>query len=203
MERGCRGRDRRAALVALSFGIALVGAVAAGAQRSGEAVLYGDTFLLSGTVEREGAGRVVVVLARPHGRETYKEVTRVRTTAGGRWRYTARPAIRTLYRARIGQLRSTPVAVDVEPRITLRGSGGRFSGAVRAARSFAGKFVVLQRRTSGPWRDVRRLVLDGKSATTFGFAPSSTRTQIRLVMPASQVGPGYVPARSPVITLLG
>jgi hypothetical protein len=176
---------------------------AAAAPLQGDAVLYGDTFVLSGTVEREGAGRVVIVLARPHGRAGYSQVGRVRTTAGGRWRFTARPLIRTLYRARIGRLQSTPVAVDVEPRMTLRLARGRFTGTVRAARSFSGKFVVLQRRTRGPWRDVRRLVLDAKSATTFTFARSSTRTEIRLLMPSSQVGPGYVAARSPVITLIG
>jgi hypothetical protein len=165
-------------------------------------VLYGDTFLLNGTVDREGAGLVVIVSARPHGRSEYREVARVRTTAGGRWRYTARPAIRTLYRARIGRLLSTPVAVDVEPRITLRGSRGRFAVSVRAARPFSGKFVLLQRRTTGPWESVRRLVLDDRSATSFTFGHSSTRTQIRVFMPTSQVGPGYVAARSPVFTLL-
>jgi hypothetical protein len=183
--------------------MAMIGVVAAAAAPAQDgAVLYGDTFLLSGSVDREGAGAVVVVLARPHGRAGYSEVARVRTTAGGRWRYTARPRIRTLYRARVGQLLSTPVAVDVEPRLTLRVSRGRFVATVRAGRSFARKFVVLQRRTSGPWRDVRRLVLDPKSATSFTFGHSSTRTQIRLVMPPSQVGPGYVAARSRVITLL-
>jgi hypothetical protein len=184
--------------------LAVAGLVAAAiAQGQAEPpVLYGDTFVLSGTVENDGAGTVVVVLARPHGRAAYREVGRVRTTAGGRWRYIARPAIRTLYRARIGRLQSTPVAVDVEPRIRLRGSGGRFTASVRAARSFSGKFVLLQQRTRGPWQNVRRLVLDDRSATTFTYANPTTRTQIRLSMPRSQVGPGYVAARSLVFTLL-
>jgi hypothetical protein len=180
--------------------VILVGAAVA--QGQGRAVLYGDTFLLSGTVEDEGADSVVNVLARPHGRAGYTQVARVRTTAGGRWRYAARPLIRTRYRARIGTLQSAPVVVDVEPRITLRGSGGRFTARVRAARSFSGKFVVLQRRTSGPWKNFRRLVLDDRSATTFSFTEYTTRTQIRLLMPASQVGPGYVAARSSTFTLI-
>jgi hypothetical protein len=188
---------------ALLFAVAAVCVVeTAAAQEADEAVLYGDTFVLSGSVENEGAGLVVIVLSRPHGRAEYREVARVRTTTGGRWRYTARPAIRTLYRARVGRLQSPPVAVDVEPRITLRSSRGRFSASVRAARSFSGKFVVLQQRTSGPWRNVRRLALNERSQTTFTFAHSSTRTQIRVLMPSSQVGPGYVAARSPVFTLL-
>jgi hypothetical protein len=196
---------RSAATGALLFGLSTLGVVAvAAAQSSGGAVLYGDTFLLSGSVEREGAGSVVIVLARPHGRAAYSEVGRVRTTAGGRWRYSARPSIRTLYRARIGRLQSTPVRVDVEPRIDLRGTRGRFTAKVRAARSFAGRFVVLQRRTSGTrWQYVRRLVLGEGSVASFTFGQSSTRTQIRLLMPSSQVGPGYVAARSPVFTLLG
>lgn len=176
---------------------------AAAAPGSSEAVLYGDTFLLSGSVEKEGAGVVVIVLARPHGQASYSEVARVRTSAGGRWRYTARPAIRTLYRARIGRLLSAPVLVDVEPRIVLRAAGGRFTARVRAARSLSGRFVVLQRRTSGPWQNVRRLALDDRSTVAFTFGRPSTRTQIRLLMPRSQVGPGYVAAQSPVFTLLG
>jgi phage tail tape-measure protein len=164
-------------------------------------VLYGDTFVLSGSVNRTGAGAVVIVLARPHGRANYSEVGRVRTTAGGRWRYVARPGIRTVYRAQIGRLRSTPVSVDVEPRIALRGNGASFTARVRAARSFAGKFVVLQERTSGPWRPLRRLVLDDRSETRFTSEVTATRRQLRLFMPRSQVGPGYVAARGPVITL--
>jgi hypothetical protein len=143
----------------------------------------------------------VVVLARPHGRSAYREIGRVRTTAGGRWRYTARPLIRTFYRARIGTLQSTPVVVDVEPRIRLRLAGGRFTASVRAARSFSGKYILLQSRTRGPWRTERRLVLGERSATVFTYGPVRNRTLLRLVMPASQVGPGYVAARSGVFTL--
>jgi hypothetical protein len=195
---GPRSRAAAAALLAGTGAVAL--AAAAGAQTSG-AVLYGDTFLLSGEVEDGGAGRVVVVLARPHGRARYSEVGRVRTTSAGRWRYNARPAIRTLYRARVGRLSSSPVVVDVEPRIVLRGSGSRFTGRVRAARRLAGKFVVLQSRTSGPWQGVRRLELDDDAAVRFTYPLPARRTQIRLFMPRSQVGPGYVAARSAVITL--
>lgn len=180
-------------------GAALVAAAAT--QGAGEGVLYGDSFLLSGSVEKAGAGRVVVVLARPHGRPSFAVVGRVRTTRGGRWRFTAHPLIRTVYRARIGRLLSSRVVVDVEPRIVLRGSGGRFTAVVRGARSFAGKVVVLQRRTIGPWQTLRRLVLDAKSATRFTFELPPRRTQIRLLMSRSQVGPGYVAASSPVITL--
>jgi hypothetical protein len=141
------------------------------------------------------------VLARPHGRTSYSEVGRVRTTAGGRWRYVARPRIRTLYRARIGRLRSAPVSVDVEPRIALRGNGGSFTARVRAARSFAGKSVLLQQRTTGPWQNLRRLTLDDESTTSFTYQITPQRRQIRVFMPRSQVGPGYVAARSSVITL--
>jgi hypothetical protein len=183
--------------MALVAGAAVVGVSVATAQAGG-AVLYGDTFVLSGSVEDDGAGRVVVVLARRHGRNSFAEVGRVRTSTGGRWRYSARPGIRTVYRARVGRLLSAPVTVDVEPRIVLGGSGGRFTARVRAARSLAGRFVVLQRRTSGPWMNVRRLVLDERSSTRFAH----TRVgQIRLLMPRSQAGPGYVAARSAVITL--
>jgi hypothetical protein len=189
----------RIATIVLVAGAAVVGVSMAAAQAG--ALLYGDTFVLSGSVEDGGAGRTVVVLARPHGRQSFNEVGRVRTTAGGRWRYSARPSIRTVYRARIGRLLSAPVAVDVEPRIVLQGDRGRFTARVRAARSLAGRFVILQRRTSGRWENLRRLVLDASSSTRFGFTPTRTGTEIRLLMPLSQVGPGYVQARSGVVTL--
>jgi hypothetical protein len=191
----------RAAAAALLVGTSAVTLAATAGAQTGGAVLYGDTFLLSGEVEDGGAGRVVVVLARPQGRTRYSEVGRVRTAAGGRWRYNARPAIRTLYRARVGRLSSSPVVVEVEPRILLRGSGSRFTTRVRAARRLAGKYVVLQSRTSGPWRSVRRLELDDDAATRFTYPMPPRRTQIRVFMPKSQVGPGYVAASSAVITL--
>jgi hypothetical protein len=185
----------------LLVGMGLLGVPAADAQ-SGPAVLYGDTFELTGDVEEGGVGRVVVILARAHGQENFGAVGRVRTTAGGRWRFRARPKIRTSYRARVGRLLSGPVVVQVEPRITLRGDRGRFRANVRAARSFAGRFVVLQRRApGGSWRDVRRLVLDQRSSTRFTVSPARTRTEIRLLMRMPQVGPGYVAARSAIITL--
>jgi hypothetical protein len=200
--RGCGGRRQRTAIAVLLVGAGVLGFVAAAAAQSGTAVLYGDTFELSGDVEDSGAGLVVIVLARPHGRTSFSEVGRVRTTTGGKWRYIARPAIRTLYRARVGRLLSTPVVVDVEPRISLRARRGQFTVRVRAGRSLAGKFVVLQRRTSGAWQDVRRLVLDRAASTRFTYPQPATRTQLRVVMPRSQVGPGYVAARSPLFTLI-
>jgi hypothetical protein len=201
--RGCGERRRRTAVTVLLVGAGVLGLAADAAAQSDTPLLYGDTFLLSGSVEEGEAGLTVVILARPHGRANYSEVARVRTSAGGRWRYTARPAIRTLYRAKVGRLLSTPVAVDVEPRIIFRRTRGRFTARVRAGRSLAGKFVVLQQRTSGGWRDVRRVVLDETASATFTFPPPPTRTQIRLRMPRSQVGPGYVPATGPVFTFIG
>jgi hypothetical protein len=200
---GCGGKCRRTATAVLLVLAGALGLVAAATAQSDTPLLYGDTFLLSGSVEETGAGVAVIILARPHGRAAYSEVARVRTTSGGRWRYNARPAIGTLYRAQVGRLLSTPVAVDVEPRILLRANRGRFTARVRAGRSLAGKFVVLQQRTSGGWRDVRRLVLDETASIRFTFPPPATRTQIRLRMPRSQVGPGYVAATGPVFTFIG
>ena len=183
------------------LGAGAVVCVSVAAAQSGGAVLYGDSFLLSGDVEESGAGVVVVVVARPHGSGRFREVARVRTASGGTWRYNARPAIRTVYRARADDVLSDPVAVDVEPRLVLRGTRGRFTASVRAARSFAGRFVLLQRRRGGPWGNVRRLVLDRRSSTRFSYLPPVGRTEIRLLMPRSQVGPGYVAARSDIIRL--
>ena len=195
-------RYARAAAAVLLVGMSVIGVAVARAQ-SGGAVLYGDTFELTGDVEESGAGLVVFILARAHGQGNFRQVGRVRTTAGGRWRFTAQPKIFTVYRARVGRLLSGRVVVQVEPRITLRRERGRFSATVRAARSFAGRFVVLQRRAAGgAWRDVRRLVLDRRSSARFAFLHPRTRTEIRLVLPSSQAGPGYVAARSGVITLL-
>jgi hypothetical protein len=196
-----RTRWRGAATAVLGLGASAAVGVAVAAAQAGGAVLYGDSFLLSGDVEQNGSRVVVVVLARPHGSGRFREVARVRTTSGGAWRYNARPAIRTIYRARAGDVLSDPVVVDVEPRIVLRGTRGRFTASVRAGRSFAGRFVVLQRRRGGPWVGVRRLVLDRRSSTRFSYLPPVGRTEIRLLMPRSQVGPGYVAARSDIIRL--
>jgi hypothetical protein len=73
------------------------------------------------------------------------------TSAGGRWTDAVKPTIETSYQAKwISEISST-VTVKVRALITLtlvHLSTGTFSTKATAARSFAAKFVLLQRLSS-------------------------------------------------------
>ena len=71
---------------------------------------------------------------------------------------------------------------------------GRLATRVAGARSFAGRFVQLQRRTAaGRWVTVKRLRLNGRSAGLFRAAvlPRGTST-VRIAMSVNQAGAGYL-----------
>ncbi|HEX2288061.1 MAG TPA: hypothetical protein VHH31_04830, partial [Gaiellaceae bacterium] len=78
------------------------------------------------------------------------------------------------------------------PRVAFRRIGrARFVTRVVAARSFRGRKVKFQRRTSaGRWVTVKRVRLKRRSAAT--FRTRLRRGTFRIVMSVNQAGPGYL-----------
>ena len=132
------------------------------------------------------------------------------TAADGSFSIIARPVIRTLYTAKVGTTRGDAVPVNVRPRIRLTHAGRhRFLVRAAAARSFAGKYVVLQRwnRRTHVWVGVRRIyfrsVVAGISPTVVScatFRAAFGRVTIRVLMPLRQAVPGYISGSSNGIT---
>ena len=159
-------------------------------------VTFGGAVHLRGQVSNGRAGQEVQVLAQPYGSPTYVLVTVVRTTTGGAFDYPHVPSVLTSYQVRWGSITSQPVAVQVRPRITLRlARRGWFLARVTAARSFAGRWVYLQRRSRfGQWVSIRKLTLGPRSGRLFPV-PRRSGTY-RIFMTENQAGAGYLESAS-------
>jgi hypothetical protein len=182
--RNAEGTVRGADVTFATTGVTL----AARSQR----VVFGRGVMLSGLVPNRRAGETVTVFAEEFGRGSPRAIATVVTGAGGAWFYLARPAILTSYIANWNGVTSRATRVGVRPRITFRRIGrARFLTRVVAARSFRGRLVRLQRRTSaGRWVMVKRVRLNRRS--TARFRTRLRRGTFRIVMSVNQAGPGYL-----------
>jgi hypothetical protein len=158
-------------------------------------LVYGrGAVTLSGTVSSRRAGEQVAVLGRRYDESSFRTLATVTTGNGGTWGFVASPGIGSTYAARWNDATSAAIAVGVRPRIAFRAlTRGRFSVRVLATRSFAGRFVKLQRRTSrGVWVTVRRARLNLSSARIFRATLPRGRSALRVVMSVNQAGAGYL-----------
>ena len=188
--------------------IAALGAVSAPGQptpltiRSSEpVVVYGKQVRVSGVLRGRPDDAQVTLYLRRHGENAFSPVSVVGTDARGAWSFAFEPTVRSSIEARSGGLRSVTVTVRVRPRLTLRRRGeGLFAQAI-AARSYRGRYVWLQRRSSrGMWRSVRRVVLDDPPRLFQAPLPRGV-SRVRVSLPRRQAGPGYEPAVSRSVVL--
>ena len=195
---------RRILLLAAALSAFAVVGIAAAAKPPGvtiaaarPAVVFGSSVKLSGTVSNQQSGEHVFVLGRPYGGLTFTQVAAVDTTTNGKWSYMASPQIETSYEASWNAVSSRPITVKVRPRITLALSSrtarrGTFTVQVSGNRSFAGKYVLVQRLTlSGPVT-VKHVTLAAGSSATFTIRLPRHHARVRIVMPSSQAAPGYI-----------
>jgi hypothetical protein len=157
-------------------------------------VVYGRSVMLSGLVPTGRAGEPVTVFAEEFGGGSPRSIATVVAGDGGVWRYLARPRIRTSYVAGWNGATSRATVIGVRPRVLFRQIGRvRFITRVVAARSFRGRLVKLQRRTSaGRWVTVKRVRLKRRSAAIFRASLRRGRSRLRIVMSVNQAGPGYL-----------
>jgi hypothetical protein len=168
-------------------------------------VVFGKSVTLSGKVSNSKAGESVSVLAEPFGTSTFAGLATVQTVSGGHWSEVVKPTIETSYEANWKGATSSTVSVKVRPLITLslvNPATGSFSTKVSAARSFAGKFVLVQRLTSTGVLTLKRVTLDANSAASFHVRLHHGRSRLRVVMPTSQTAPGYITGTSNVVAVL-
>jgi hypothetical protein len=123
----------------------------------------------------------------------------LQTAAGGAFSFTVTPQVNTAYQAQWKTLESS-VTVQVQPMIKLPfvSKSGYFHFYVTAGTSFAGRTVFLQRFTlAHQWVNIRTLALGSKSGRLISvkFVRSIIprgRWSIRVFMPATQMGGGYL-----------
>ncbi len=167
-------------------------------------VVFGKSVTLSGKTSDSKAGEKVDVLAEPFGGTSFTALTSVDTTAGGHWTDVVSPTIETAYQAKWKSAVSSTVTVKVRPMITLTLvdlAAGTFSTKVTAARSFGGKFVLVQRLISTGATTLKKVTLDSSSSATFHVRLHHGRSRLRVVMPTSQAAPGYITGMSNVLTV--
>ncbi len=170
------------------------------------AVVYGGAVTLSGFVSSQAAGEQIVVMAQPYGSASYLPIATVVTTSGGAWSYSASPTIETAYEAQWLANTSRSVGIKVSPALTLgevsqSGGHGTFTVSAKADRSFAGKFVLVERLTSAGPLQLKKVVLGQGSTATFTIRVQHGNSRLRAVMPTSQTQPGYVAAQSATLTV--
>ncbi len=166
---------------------------------SAPVVKFGGTITLTGTVSNKKAGETVTIVQLPYGQTTKQVVATLQTATGGTFSFTVTPQLSTTYQAQ-WKTRESSVIVQVQPMIKLPfvSRTGYFHFYVRAATSFAGKTVYLQRFTlARQWVNIRALTLGSKSGRLISvrFVRSLIprgRWSIRVFMPATEMGGGYL-----------
>ena len=137
----------------------------------------------------------MTVLSQRYEDANFSSLANVTTGSGGTWSYFAKPTIQTAYQTQWNKAASSSLKIGVHPLVTFRAiTGNRFSTRVAAARSFAGKIVQLQRRSSaGQWVTLKRLHLNTNSTAVFraGLLPKGTST-VRIAFSVNQAGAGYL-----------
>jgi plastocyanin len=185
------GRNRRGTVVVAAEAARSVTLAAA---RS--TVTYGGSVTLSGTVSTAAASETAEVLARPLDQTSFTKVGDVTTTAGGEWSFAVKPTIQTAYQVRWKNAESGAVTIKVRPRVGLGIVSvrlGIFTTKATAARSFAGKLVLFQRRNSlGQWVSIKRIRLNASSAARFRARLPRGNSRIRVYLPPAQAGAGYL-----------
>ena len=160
-------------------------------------VTYGGETHLQGVVSSRRAGETVTLNVQPYGQASYAQLAVVTTTTGGVFDFVTKPEILTNYQAQYRSAASQPVTAQVAPKITLLpGGNGYFLTRVTAARSFAGRYVYLQRKTSfGQWISIAKYRLGRLSGKLFRVRPR-VGTTYRIFMTVNQAGVGYLSAHS-------
>lgn len=155
-------------------------------------LVYRNPVRVFGIVGSARAGESVAVTI---GRYGTAPVTKTLTTdSDGTFEFEDRPGIRTAYEAswRGGKSDEEP-SVNVRPLVVfdvLSARNNRFRVRVRAARSYAGKVVRIQRRTTaGEWKTTKRVRLNARGQARFrGKFPRGKTLARAWVAPA----PGYL-----------
>jgi hypothetical protein len=177
-------------------------------------VVYGGAVAFSGEVPVTKAGEKITLRAevlQPNGRKQSSAIAETTTDGAGAFTFTNVPTAQTSYTAVWQSLSPQPAAspavlVRVAPRIGLAlvrkvGPVVTFSTKATSAIPYLGRYVFVQRRDGlGQWGSVKRVVLESNTvATRTAVRLPNGLSRIRVLMPQSQVGTGYVAGVSRVI----
>jgi len=205
-----------AALLAAPSAVAATNAAAEAPRLSANKlkVVYGGAVAFSGSLPVTRAGEKVALRAdvvQPNGRKQASTLAEATTDGAGAFSFTDVPIAETAYTAvwrPLPSATSPPVLVQVAPRIRLAlvrkvGRVVTFSTKATSAIPYRGRHVLVQRRDGlGKWVSLKRVIVTSNAADTrTDVRLPLGLSRIRVLMPQSQVGTGYVTGVSRVILI--
>lgn len=181
-------------------------------------VIYGGAVVLKGKAPTARAGQKLTLRTEtltPAGTRQASTVSETTTTSDGSFQFTHVPTALTTYTA---LLQTTPVTTSSSPAVTVAVAPRVAIGVVRklsgrrvvlttkatSAVSYAGKSAYVQRRDRlGRWISIKRVVLLGGSVSTQTTVRLPTGlSRVRVLLPKSQAGVGYVAGISRTLAIL-
>ena len=164
-------------------------------------VIYGSSTQLNGQISNQLSNQPVTLSAQQYGKSV-QSVQSTTTQSSGTYIFGVTPTISTTYTTHYTVSNSNPVTVNVAPRVGFGRSGRTFIAKVTSDLSYTGKYVMVQKKNKvGGWYTFKRLYLGDSSRATFtSHLPKGSYT-MRLYLPASQAGLGYVQSVSRMITV--
>jgi plastocyanin len=168
---------------------------------AGQTVTYGNSTRLSGTVTNQLVNEPVTLTSQPFGKGIQSLATTT-TQANGAFTFGVSPTIQTEYRAHWRTTNSNPVTINVAPRVGFGLSGRLYVAKVISDLTYGGHWVLVQRRNVlGGWHSVKRVFLNDNSRAVFRLRLPHGRSVLRLVLPSSQAGQGYVQGLSRLLAV--
>jgi len=164
-------------------------------------ITYGDNTTVSGVVTNQLTSEPVTLTSQPYGKGT-QSIATTTTQTNGQFSFGVSPTIQTSYQAHWRTTNSPNVTVTVAPRIGFGRSGTRYTAKVTSDLNYAGHYVWVQRKAPfGSFRNVKRIFLGASSRAVFSLRLAKGRSILRLVLPDSQAGVGYVASTSRMISV--
>jgi len=175
-------------------------------------IMYGQRVTLTGMVEGAPAGTKVTIRGFHASTNDFFPIADTSTAADGSFSITFKPTQRTTFVAKVGDQTSSPVPVNVRPKVVVhRLAGHRLRVNVLAARSLVGHYVLIQRwsKPRKVWISVQRVFLRGATTVSGATVVSTALTthlrlggvMSRIFVPLGQARPGYVSSSSGAFTL--
>lgn len=159
---------------------------------------FGDDATISGIVSNHAAGEQVTIFYQPYGTPNMMQRTVVLTTTGGAFSFTVSPEIQTTYEASWKGAYSTPVTIQVQPKLSI-GRNGAWILHASGAHGFAGHAVQFQRYNSatGQWVTLQKVDLNARSSARIQVTLPKGMNHLRLAMSVNAAGPGFLAGFSP------
>jgi hypothetical protein len=113
------------------------------------------------------------------------------------------PTTQTTYTAHYKTSNSSPVTVNVAPRVGFGQSGSLFIAKVASDLGYGGHYVIVQKRNAvGGWYSFKRVYLGDTSRAVFRLGLPKGHFTLRLYLPSSQAGAGYVQSFSRLMPIV-